>query len=108
MVLSVLVGAVTVSFLVLFTVVSMFVWILLSFSAVLLEEYAIRRYEQDVDIAKLVFYSLFESIGYRQLNAYWGCRALVDLTRKKQGWGTMPRRGLERPTEAPRGGITGA
>jgi hypothetical protein len=53
-----------------------------------------------VIIARLVYRSVFESIGYRQLNAFWRCQALVDLARKKQGWGTMPRRGLERPTEA--------
>jgi len=99
-------GAVDLGFLVLFMIVSILIWILLSFCAVLLEEYALRRYERDVDIAKLVFYSVFESFGYRQLNAFWGCRALVDLARKKQGWGTMPRRGLERPAEAPRGETT--
>jgi cellulose synthase/poly-beta-1,6-N-acetylglucosamine synthase-like glycosyltransferase len=99
-------GAVKVGFLLLFMIVSILIWILLSFCAVLLEEYALRRYERDADIAKLILYSVFESLGYRQLNAFWGCRALVDLARKKQGWGSMPRRGLERPAEAPRGEIT--
>jgi cellulose synthase/poly-beta-1,6-N-acetylglucosamine synthase-like glycosyltransferase len=102
-VLAVVIGAVSVSFLAAFTGMSMLIWILLSFSAVLLEEYAVRRYARGFDIARLVYYSVFESIGYRQLNAFWRCRALIDLARKKQGWGTMPRRGLERPTEAPPG-----
>jgi cellulose synthase/poly-beta-1,6-N-acetylglucosamine synthase-like glycosyltransferase len=102
-VVAVAIGAVSVSFLAAFTGVSMLIWILLSFSAVLLEEYAVRRYARGFDIARLIYYSVFESIGYRQLNAFWRCHALVDLARKKQGWGTMPRRGLERPTEAPPG-----
>jgi|tagenome__1003787_1003787.scaffolds.fasta_scaffold20923713_2 cellulose synthase/poly-beta-1,6-N-acetylglucosamine synthase-like glycosyltransferase len=102
-VVAVAIGAVSVSFLAAFTGVSMLIWILLSFSAVLLEEYAVRRYARGFDIARLVYYSVFESIGYRQLNALWRCQAMVDLARKKQGWGTMPRRGLERPTEAPPG-----
>ena len=99
-------GAVTVSALLAYTAVSMLIWILLSFSAILLEEYAIRRYVHGRDIAKMVLYSLSESIGYRQLNAFWRCQAMVDLARRRKGWGTMPRRGLERPTEAPPGRMT--
>jgi cellulose synthase/poly-beta-1,6-N-acetylglucosamine synthase-like glycosyltransferase len=102
-IVAVAIGALTVSFLAAFTGVSILIWILLSFSAVLLEEYAVRRYARGFDIVRLVYYSVFESIGYRQLNCYWRCKAFVDLARKKQGWGTMPRRGLERPTEAPPG-----
>ena len=105
--LSVSIGVVSVGFLVLFMIVSMLIWILLSFSAIMLEEYAIRRYQHNSDIAKLVVYSVFEAIGYRQMVAFWGCRALVDLARRKQGWGTMQRRGLERPTEAPPGETVG-
>ena len=101
-------GAVTVSALLAYTAVSMLVWILLSFSCIMLNEYAIRRYVSGVDIAKMVLYSLSESIGYRQLNAFWRCQGIVDLARRRKGWGTMPRRGLERPTEAPPGKMTRA
>jgi cellulose synthase/poly-beta-1,6-N-acetylglucosamine synthase-like glycosyltransferase len=100
-VVALLVGAVSVAFFVTFTVVAVLLWILLSFSAILLEEYAIRRYRNGADIARLVLFSVFESFGYRQLNAWWRCRAWVDLARGRKEWGTMQRRGLERATEAP-------
>jgi cellulose synthase/poly-beta-1,6-N-acetylglucosamine synthase-like glycosyltransferase len=96
-----MVGAVSLPFLVLFTFVSILIWILLSFSAIMLEEYAIRRYRRGSDIAKLVVASVFESIGYRQLNSFWRCLAMIDLARGRKDWGRMPRRGLERAAEAP-------
>jgi glycosyl transferase family 2 len=86
-ILAVAVGAVSLSFLAAFSGVSLLIWILLSFAAVLLEEYAVRRYARGLDIVRLVYYSVFESIGYRQLNALWRCQGLIDLARKKQGWG---------------------
>ena len=79
------------------------IWVLLSLSAVLLEEYALRPYTRGADIARLALFAILEPFGYRQMNAWWGCRGLVDLARKREGWGTIERRGLERPTEAPRG-----
>jgi cellulose synthase/poly-beta-1,6-N-acetylglucosamine synthase-like glycosyltransferase len=96
-----LLGLVSLEFLLAFTFVSILVLILLSFSAILLEEYAIRRYERGSDIARLVLYSVFETFGYRQLVAVWRCLAFVDLARGRKTWGTMQRRGLERPAEAP-------
>jgi hypothetical protein len=96
-----LLGLVSLEFLLAFTFISILVLILLSFSAILLEEYAIRRYERGRDIARLVLYSLFETFGYRQLVAVWRCLAFVDLARGRKDWGTMQRRGLERPAEAP-------
>jgi hypothetical protein len=100
-VVAVAVGAVSVSFLAAFTGVSMLIWILLSFSAIMLEEYAIRRYKRGSDIAKLCLLAVVEAIGYRQINSFWRCQAMVDLARGRKDWGTMPRRGLERTTESP-------
>ncbi|HEX5617043.1 MAG TPA: glycosyltransferase [Solirubrobacteraceae bacterium] len=99
--LALILDAVSLPFMVAYLVVSMLIWILLSFSAIMLEEYAIRRYRRGTDIAKLVVASVFESIGYRQLNSFWRCLAMVDLARGRKDWGRMPRRGLERAAEAP-------
>jgi cellulose synthase/poly-beta-1,6-N-acetylglucosamine synthase-like glycosyltransferase len=96
-----LLDAVSIWFMVAFATVSILVWILLSFSAILLEEYALRRYTRPADIARLVLYSVVESLGYRQLNSVWRCLAFVDLARGRSGWGAMPRQGLERTSEAP-------
>jgi cellulose synthase/poly-beta-1,6-N-acetylglucosamine synthase-like glycosyltransferase len=96
-----LLDLVSLPFLLAYGGISILVLILLSFASVLLEEYAIRRYERGIDIAKLVFFSIFETLGYRQLVAMWRCLAFVDLARGRKDWGTMQRRGLERPDEAP-------
>ena len=50
-------------------------------------------------MARLVGYAVVESVGYRQLNAFWRCQAMLDLARGRKDWGAMPRKGLERPTE---------
>jgi hypothetical protein len=33
-------------------------------------------------------------VGYRQLNDFWRVLALVDLARRKQGWGAQRRHGI--------------
>jgi cellulose synthase/poly-beta-1,6-N-acetylglucosamine synthase-like glycosyltransferase len=96
-----LLDLVSVPFVLAYGGISILVLILLSFASILLEEYAIRRYERGIDIAKLVFFSIFETFGYRQLVAMWRCLAFVDLARGRKDWGMMQRRGLERPVEAP-------
>jgi cellulose synthase/poly-beta-1,6-N-acetylglucosamine synthase-like glycosyltransferase len=99
--LALVLESVSLAFMVAFLVVSMLIWILLSFSAIMLEEYAIRRYKRGSDIAKLCLLAVVEAIGYRQINSFWRCQAMVDLARGRKDWGTMPRRGLERTTESP-------
>jgi hypothetical protein len=42
----------------------------------------------------MVFYSVIENFGYRQLNDVWRVMALLDLARHKQGWGAQRRRGI--------------
>src|SRR6202012_4337321 len=50
---------------------------------------AIRRH-----IASLVFSTILENLGYRQINDLWRVLAFVDLARRKQGWGAQKRRGI--------------
>jgi hypothetical protein len=75
--------------------------VVVSISALLLEEYADRRYERNRDMARLVAYSLLESLGYTQMTAYFRCLGFVDLLRRRHDWGEMTRRGLEQPAEVP-------
>ena len=79
---------------------------IISISALLLEEYADRRYERGTDMARLVVYAVIESLGYTQLTAFFRCRGFIDLLRRRHDWGMMTRRGLEQPAEAqlPEGG----
>ena len=95
------VGAFSLSFFLSFMAVSILLSILISASSVVLEEYVIHRYERKEDIARMIGYSVFESFGYRQMNAYWRVQGLIDAIRRKSGWGEQVRRGLERTAEVP-------
>ena len=77
-----------------FLVVAFLVAILLSIAALALEEFNFRRHPRTRDIVSLVFYTLLENLGYRQLNDLWRLIAFVDLARRKQGWGAQKRRGI--------------
>jgi cellulose synthase/poly-beta-1,6-N-acetylglucosamine synthase-like glycosyltransferase len=96
-----LLGVLSVPFVIAFLAASVLLAVIVSISALLLEEYAVRRYERGRDIARLVLYALVENLGYRQLIAYFRCVGVVDLVRRRQDWGEMRRRGLERPAEVP-------
>ena len=53
-----------------------------------------RRHQRTRDVVSLVFYTLLENLGYRQINDLWRMLAFVDLARRKQGWGAQKRRGI--------------
>jgi hypothetical protein len=55
--------------------------------AVLLSDVATRRYNRGRDLALLVAVATMENIGYRQLNASWGCVGTVQALTGKGGWG---------------------
>jgi cellulose synthase/poly-beta-1,6-N-acetylglucosamine synthase-like glycosyltransferase len=77
-----------------FLVLAFLVGILLSIAALALEEFNFRRHPRTRDIVRLVFYTVLENLGYRQLNDLWRMLAFVDLARRKQGWGAQKRRGI--------------
>src|SRR6202000_152842 len=81
--------------------VSVLLAVVVSISALLLEEYADRRYDRFGDIARLVAYAFAEKLGYVQLTASSRCCGFVDLMRRRRDWGEMTRLGLERPAEVP-------
>jgi hypothetical protein len=48
---------------------------------------------------------VLENFGYRQLLSIWRTRGLIDLARRRSGWGEMRRRGLGyAPAGEPSGG----
>ena len=96
-----LLGVLSLSFFLAFLAVSILLSILLSISAILLEEYAVRRHERSGDIARLVFYAVAENFGFRQLTAFYRFLGAIDLIRGRKDWGQMQRRGLERSAETP-------
>jgi hypothetical protein len=67
---------------------------LLSISALAVEELSSRRYLGRRAFARMVAAAVFENFGYRQLLTIWRTRGLIDLARRRRGWGEMRRRGL--------------
>lgn len=78
----------------LFFVVSILYGILLSMSAIVLEELTQRRYPAPADVARLFLGAITENLGFRQLLTVWRTRGLIDGLRGRQGWGAMERRGF--------------
>jgi len=79
----------------LFFVVSVLFGILLSMSAVLLEEFTLRRYPSLQDVFRLFWAAFAENFGFRQLLTFWRVEGLIDGVRRKQGWGAMERKGFQ-------------
>jgi cellulose synthase/poly-beta-1,6-N-acetylglucosamine synthase-like glycosyltransferase len=80
----------------LFFVVSILFGVLLSMSAVVLEEFTMRRYPSVADLGRLLAAAVLENFGYRQLLAVWRVQGVWDALRGKRGWGAMERRGFQR------------
>jgi hypothetical protein len=83
----------------LFTVAVLF-GLLISFSVLLMEERAFRRYPGWRCLRRLIFAAVIENIGYRQLNAVIRVRAWWTVFRAG-GWGEMERAGFEQPEVSP-------
>ncbi len=80
---------------VVFFVVSILFGILLSMSAVVLEEFTMRRYPSVFDLGRLLGAAVLENFGYRQLLTLWRVQGVWDALRGKKGWGAMERRGFQ-------------
>jgi cellulose synthase/poly-beta-1,6-N-acetylglucosamine synthase-like glycosyltransferase len=94
-------GEISLVFLVAFLLVAVLLGIVLSIAALTLEEFNFRRHQSARDISRLLLYAVLENLGYRQLNDLWRMFALVDLARRKQGWGAQRRRGIGRMPPPP-------
>ena len=95
-----LLGLVSPSIAILFFVASVLFGVLLSMSAVVLEEFTMRRYPSVTDLGLLLAAAVLENLGYRQLLALWRVEGLWDALRGKRGWGAMERRGFQRHVAA--------
>jgi hypothetical protein len=66
--------------------------LVLSASALLLEELSFHLYQRPRHLAALLAAMLLENLGYRQLTAWWRLRAIVTWLRGGPGlWGEMTR-----------------
>jgi cellulose synthase/poly-beta-1,6-N-acetylglucosamine synthase-like glycosyltransferase len=87
-------GLLKLQMLVAFMLVSVVLGILLSVSALALEELSFRRYSRNRDVIRLLGYAVLDNFGYRQLNDLYRAMGIIDFLRKRGGWGEMERRGV--------------
>jgi len=79
----------------LFFVVPVLFGILLSMTAIVLEEFTTRRYPLVTDVLWLFTAAVAENLGFRQLLTWWRAQGLIDGLKGKTGWGAMERRGFQ-------------
>ncbi len=89
-----LLGAVDLSFALLFFLLAYGLGFVLTLFTLVLEELSFHRYERLRDRALLVLWALLESLGYRQLTVLWRIRGIWKYLRKRTDWGVMKRRGF--------------
>jgi cellulose synthase/poly-beta-1,6-N-acetylglucosamine synthase-like glycosyltransferase len=92
--IAVILGLLSATYLVAFLVLAVVLGMLLSFSALMLEEFNFRRHRQGRDVARMLAFSILENVGYRQMISLWRALAAVDLARGKRSWGEQRRRGV--------------
>jgi cellulose synthase/poly-beta-1,6-N-acetylglucosamine synthase-like glycosyltransferase len=92
--LSLALGVVNVEFALVFVGVAMLSGLLLSLSAVLLEDTAFRRYGRMRELLRLVAYGVLENFGYRQVITVYRVRGFFAYLRGNKAWGEIQRVGF--------------
>ena len=92
MIVCYLLGLLSLQSFVVFLLFAVGLGMLLSVSALLLEELSFHRYPKMRHIVVLFLVAIAENLGYRQLNSLWRLEGLVRwLVGRKPGWGQMTR-----------------
>jgi len=89
------IGAAEMPFVLLFLAVSVGFGLLLSLWATVLEEVSFRRYPAVRDFLLLIWFSLIEAFGYRQLTLWFRLESYWKYMQKDVRWGVMEREGFE-------------
>ena len=74
---------------------------LLSLSALLIEEFSLNRFPRLSDIVMMAVFAILENIVYRQWLVLVRVKAFYDLMRGNKGWGTMEKKGFTLEHEQP-------
>ena len=90
-----LLGAVSIPFVIAFLAVAFAFGIALSIFTVELEEMVFPRYPRLRDVLILFWIAVAENVGYRQIITYWRIRGMVSKLRGVTGWGVMERKGFD-------------
>jgi cellulose synthase/poly-beta-1,6-N-acetylglucosamine synthase-like glycosyltransferase len=94
LVVSLILGVVNVSFALTFLAVAVLSGVLLSLAAVLLEDFAFRRYGRLPELLRLIAFSVAENFGYRQLITGYRIRGVFAYLRGDKAWGEIRRIGF--------------
>ncbi|KAA0548137.1 glycosyltransferase family 2 protein [Bacillus sp. BGMRC 2118] len=98
MVVSIFIGGIYFEFAILLFLMSILYGSVFSMMAVLLEEWSLRKFPKVMDIVRLVFFSLTETLWYRPLTVLWRCEGIWHIVIRKRGWGEMIRKGVSNET----------
>lgn len=94
------VGAVDVGYAVEFLLVAYAFAVLVTLSALAVEEFSFHRYQRWRDLATALAAAVLENVGYRQLTAWWRVQGLAAaLAGRKPVWGAMTRQGFGAESE---------
>jgi cellulose synthase/poly-beta-1,6-N-acetylglucosamine synthase-like glycosyltransferase len=94
--LGVLLGAFDVGFVLSFMLIAYGYAILVTLTALLIEEFSFRRYRRWSDLGWVLAAAVLENFGYRQLTCWWRVQGLWSAVRGRQHvWGTMTRSGFD-------------
>jgi cellulose synthase/poly-beta-1,6-N-acetylglucosamine synthase-like glycosyltransferase len=94
------VGDLSTFYFVAYLLVSIGLGLLLTTSALALEEFSYHRYRRRRDIVRFVVYAFLENVGYRQLHDCWRAMGYVDIARGKRSWGAQQRQGFATTPDA--------
>lgn len=105
-VLSLILGILNTPFVIAFLASAVLLGILLSTSAIFLEEISFHKYPDLRDVLVLFCFAVLENFGYRQLTVWWRLRGLIGSVFGRRGWGKARRERFDeeeegRETEAP-------
>jgi cellulose synthase/poly-beta-1,6-N-acetylglucosamine synthase-like glycosyltransferase len=89
-------GIVDVAFALKFMLVAYGYALVVTLTALLVEEFSFRRYHRWADLFTVLAAAVVENIGYRQLTSWWRVRGLIGALRgTRHVWGTMTRVGFQ-------------
>jgi cellulose synthase/poly-beta-1,6-N-acetylglucosamine synthase-like glycosyltransferase len=91
---SLAVGLIDQTFALLFFALAIGIGLILSVATLLLDQAAFMRFRRPRDLAWLVWWSVAENLGYRQMTVYWRLRGLWKYMRGRSDWGAMTRKGF--------------
>lgn len=91
---SLTVGLIDYTFALLYFALAIGLGLVLSVATLILDQASFMRYRRPGDLGWLVWWSIVENFGFRQMTVYWRLRGLVKYLRGRSDWGAMTRQGF--------------